>query len=123
MPTDQPTTHETKATRMMVIYRLRAEGRLEGVSDAALGQALDVDRITIWKDKRALAAADRLYNKIMGNAPWEDHCTVTEAAEQLRCSEETVRMMARDGLIRGAKTYNQRWRLPKAEIKRLSRQE
>ena len=73
MATDDLTTHETKAIRMMVLYRLRAEGQLSGLSDIALGEAFEVDRITIWKDKQALKRADKLYARILAKAPWGDH--------------------------------------------------
>jgi excisionase family DNA binding protein len=115
------TTHETKATRMMVIYRLRIEGHLSGISDAELGEALGVDRTTIWKDKEALKLADKLYSQVMGRAPWDDRMTIHEAAVQLGCGEDTIRAMARDGVLRGAKIYNGRWRIPKGEIERMLR--
>jgi hypothetical protein len=95
---DDLTSHETKATRMMVIYRLRLEGHLSGISDAELGEALGVDRTTIWKDKEALKLADKLYSRVMGRAPWDDRLTIHEAAVQLGCGEDTIRALARSAL-------------------------
>ena len=122
-PTDETATTrvERKSVRMMVLYRLRIEGHLSGLADAELGEALGVDRTTIWKDKEALKAADKLYNKVMARAPWDDKLTIHEAATALNCSEDTIRAMVRDGILRGAKIYNGRWRIPKGEIERMQR--
>ena len=42
------TTHETKAARLMVSYRLRLEGQLSGLSDIDLAAAFKTRRDTIW---------------------------------------------------------------------------
>ena len=51
------TTHETKAARLLVLYRLRLEGQLSGLSDIDLTAAFHTRRETIWKDKQALKRA------------------------------------------------------------------
>jgi len=52
-----PTTHETKAARLLAFYRLEADGQLTGVSDIELARALGVRRETIWRDRQAMARA------------------------------------------------------------------
>ena len=73
----------TKTTRMMVLYRLRVEHRLRGISDIELGDAFGVRRETIWRDRQALAQADTLYEQVAAKLPWNDVYTVAEAAEKL----------------------------------------
>lgn len=51
MTEDARTTHETKAARLMVLYRLRLEGQLSGLSDVDLAAAFQTRRETIWKDR------------------------------------------------------------------------
>lgn len=52
---DESTTRvAAKATRMMVLYRLRTERRLAGLSDIQLAKAFGVRRETIWRDRQAL---------------------------------------------------------------------
>jgi excisionase family DNA binding protein len=120
MTEDRLTTHETKAARLMVLYRLRLEGRLDSHSDVDLARAFQTRRETIWKDKQALKRADRLYSEVMARQPWADRpgLTVREAAAALRCDPETVRNMLRDGMINAHK-HRGRWRIPAVEVERL----
>lgn len=116
------TRRETKVMRMMILYRLRLEDKLTGLSDADLGRALHVDRTTIWKDKQALTRADQLYNQVMARQPWADKpgLTVQEAAAALGCDQGTITGMIRGGLVSAHKTRG-RWRIPAAEVDRLKR--
>jgi excisionase family DNA binding protein len=122
MTEDRLTIRETKTARMMVLYRLRLEGQLDGLSDADLGRALHVDRTTIWKDKQALKRADQLYNQVMARQPWADKpgLTVQEAAAALGCDQGTITGMIRGGLVSARKTRG-RWRIPAAEVDRLKK--
>lgn len=125
MTEDRLTLRETKTARMMVLYRLRLEGKLDALSDADLGRALHVDRTTIWKDKQALKRADQLYNQVMARQPWADKAglTVQEAAQRLGCEQETVTGMIRAGLILARKvTPRGRWLIPAAEVDKLKRE-
>jgi len=116
------TTHETKAARMLVLYRLRLEGKLSGLSDIDLAAAFDTRRETIWKDKQALKRADKLYQEVMARQPWADRpgVTVAEAASALGCDAETITGMIRGGLVNASKRRG-RWYIPVAEIDRLKR--
>ena len=55
----------------------------------------------------------------------EDLLTVTEVAEQLRVSEETVRRWLRDGRLRGRRLPSTRagWRIPASEMRRFVAEE
>lgn len=121
MATAHLTTHETKAARMLVLYRLREAGLLAQTSDANLAKAFGTRRETIWKDRQALALADQLYEEIISKKPWlrPAGLTVTEAAARLGCDAETLRYMLRDGLIHADKDTSGRWRIAEAEIARL----
>ena len=46
---DWLTTHETKAARLLVLYRLRTDALLDGTDDVLLGTR----RKTIWCDRQA----------------------------------------------------------------------
>jgi len=115
---------ESKSVRMMVLYRLRVENRLRGISDSELGEAFGVRRETIWRDRQALAVADQLYDQVSAKLPWNDTYTVAEAAEKLKCTEETLRGMIRAGILQaddwGADHYH-RYLIPLSEIRRLQR--
>lgn len=116
------TIRETKTARMMVLYRLRLEGKLDTLSDAALGRALHVDRTTIWKDKQALKRADRLYQEVMARQPWADSpgLTVREAAAALGVDPEGIRVMIRGGLLKAYRPKpGGRLFVPAAEVERL----
>lgn len=119
--TDDLTTHETKAARLMVLYRLRQEGQLDGHSDADLARAFRTRRETIWKDKQALKRADQLYNQVMARQPWADKAsmTVRAAAAALGCDAVTVYGLIHGGLVKAHKGPTGRWRIPAAEIERL----
>ena len=114
--------HETKAARRLVLYRLRLEGQLSGLSDVDLAAAFDTRQETIWKDKQALKRADKLYQEIMARQPWADKpgLTVAEAARVLGCDPETLTGMIRGGLVNARKMHG-RWYIPAAEIDRLKR--
>ena len=116
------TTHETKAARLLVLYRLRLEGQLSGLSDVDLAAAFHTRRETIWKDKQALKRADKLYQEIMARQPWAEKpgLTVAEAAHVLGCDLGTVSGMIRGGLINAHKTRG-RWLIPAAEVEKLKR--
>ena len=116
------TTHETKAARLMVLYRLRLEGQLSGLSDVDLAAAFKTRRETIWKDRQALKKADRLYSEVMARQPWaaKPGLTVAEAARALGCDLGTVSGMIRGGLLSARKTRG-RWYIPAAEVDRLKR--
>jgi len=122
MTEDRLTTHETKAARLMVLYRLRLEGQLSGLSDVDLAAAFKTRRETIWKDRQALKRADALYNQVMARQPWADKpgLTVQEAAAALGCDQGTITGMIRGGLVSARKTRG-RWRIPAAEVDRLKR--
>ena len=122
MTEDRLTTHETKAARLMVLYRLRLEGQLSGLSDVDLAAAFQTRRETIWKDKQALKRADALYNQVMARQPWADKpgLTVQEAAAALGCDQGTITGLIRGGLVSAHKTRG-RWRIPTAEVDRLKR--
>lgn len=113
-----------KSARMMVLYRLRTEHRLRGISDIELGEAFAVRRETIWRDKQALAAADELYAQVSTKLPWNDTYTVTEVAEKLHCTEATIRGMIKGGILQaddwGADHYHH-YLIPRSEIRRLQR--
>lgn len=119
------TTHETKAARMLVLYRLREAGLLSDISDATLGKVLRTRRETIWKDRQALKLADRLATRMLAASPWAQPpgYTVTEAAERIGCAPETLRCMLRDGLLQATKDKSNRWRIAEAEIERLRKKE
>ena len=121
MLTAHLTTHETKAARLLLLYRLRADGLLAGISDAALAKALGTRRETIWRDRQVLTLADQLYQELLAASPWAPPAglTVIEAAERIGCDAETLRYMLRDGLISAEKTATGRWRIAEAEITRL----
>ena len=121
MATARLTTHETKAARLLVLYRLREAGLLASTSDANLAKALGTRRETIWKDRQALALAEQLYEAIVAQAPWlrPVGLTATEAAARLGCDAETLRYMLRDGLLQATKDESGRWRIAEAEIARL----
>ena len=55
------TTHETKAARLLALYRLQSEGQLAGLSDIRIGQILGMHRITVWRDRQAMKRADELH--------------------------------------------------------------
>jgi len=122
MTEDTLTTHETKAARLMVLYRLRLEGKLSDLSDVDLAAAFETRRETIWKDKQALKRADKLYLEVMARQPWADKpgVTVADAARALACDPETLTGMIRGGLVNARKTRG-RWRIPTAEVERLKR--
>lgn len=122
MTEDRLTTHETKAARLMVLYRLRLEGQLSGLSDVDLAAAFQTRRETIWKDRQALKRADALYNQVMARQPWADKpgLTVQETAAALGCDQGTITGMIRGGLVSARKTRG-RWRIPTAEVDRLKR--
>jgi hypothetical protein len=115
---------ESKSVRMMVLYRLRVENRLRGISDSELGEAFAVRRETIWRDRQALAVADQLYDQVAAKLSWNDTYTVAEAAEKLKCTEETLEYMIRAGILQaddwGADHYH-RYLIPLSEIRRLQR--
>ena len=119
------TTHETKAARMLVLYRLREAGLLRGIADADLAKVLHTRRETIWKDRQALARADRLATRMLATSPWAQPpgYTVSEAAERIGCGAETLRYMLRDGMIEADKDKAGRWRIAEAEIDRLRKKE
>lgn len=115
---------ESKSVRMMVLYRLRTENRLRGISDIELGEAFDVRRETIWRDKQALAVADALYDRVSAKLPWNDTYTVAEAAEKLRCTEATIRGMIKSGILKAADwgaDHHHHYLIPLSEIRRLQR--
>ena len=116
------TTHEPKAAPLMVLYRLRLEGQLSGLSDIDLAAAFHTRRKTIWKDKQALKRADKLYQESMARQPWADKpgLTVAEAARVLGCDLGTVSGMIRGGLVNARKMHG-RWYIPAAEVDRLKR--
>jgi hypothetical protein len=105
MTEERLTRHETKAARLMVLYRLRLEGQLSGLSDVDLAAAFKTRRETIWKDKQALKRADKLYQEVMARQPWADNpgLTVAEAARALGCDPETLTGMIRGGLVNARK--------------------
>ena len=92
----------------MVLYRLRLEGQLSGLSDIDLAAAFKTRRETIWKDKQALKRADK------------PGLTVAEAAHALGCDLGTVSGMIRGGLVNARKMHG-RWYIPAAEVDRLKR--
>lgn len=118
--TSDLTTHETKAARMMVLYRLRLEGQLDGLSDVDLARALQTRRETIWKYRQALKRADQLYNEVMARQPWAERpgLTVQEAAAALGVDQGIVTGMIRGGLLEAHKA-GWRWYIPAAEVERL----
>lgn len=121
---DESTTRvAAKATRMMVLYRLRTERRLAGLSDIQLAKAFGVRRETIWRDRQALQAADDLYAQVAPRLPWNELLTVAEAAERLHCNEATIRAMMRHGIIRAEESEEglPRYLIPIAEVRRLWR--
>jgi excisionase family DNA binding protein len=121
---DDITTQETKATRLMVLYRLRVEKRLRGISDIELGDAFGVRRETIWRDRQALTKADELYAQVSAKLPWNDTYTVAETAEKLNCSESTIRGMIRAGILQATDWSNgdrPHYLVPLSEIRRLQR--
>jgi len=122
MTEERLTTHETKAARLMVLYRLRLEGQLSGLSDIDLAAAFKTRRETIWKDRQALKRADQLYHEVMARQPWANKpgLTVAEAARALGCDLGTVSGMIRGGLVNARKARG-RWLIPAAEIERLKR--
>lgn len=122
MTEDRLTTHETKATRLMVLYRLRLEGQLSSLSDVDLAAAFNTRRETIWKDRQALKRADKLYQEVMARQPWanEPGLTVQEVAGMLGCEPEVITGMIRGGLISARKARG-RWLIPAAEVERFKR--
>ena len=50
---DWLTTHETKAARLLVLYRLRTDALLDGTDDVLLAKVLGTRRKTIWCDRQA----------------------------------------------------------------------
>jgi hypothetical protein len=120
--TQDRTSHETKAARLLALYRLQVEGQLDGISDRVLARAFGTRRETIWKDRQALKRADILYQELMAKRPWAEHLDlpVDEAAAQLGCDADTVRGMIRGKLV-DAKKVGGRWFIAPAEIERLKR--
>lgn len=59
-----PTRGESKAARLMVLARLDAEEKLQGLSDIQLGKIFGIRRETAWKDRQALARTEALYTRI-----------------------------------------------------------
>jgi excisionase family DNA binding protein len=115
----------TKAGRLVLLWRLRQEGVLEGRTLQALGDLLGVDRSTIMRDLREVDRVEAEYKRLMAARPWDrNDLTVSEFAAQVGASAETVRAMIRDGLIEahkrtGARGRGGRWWIPSAEVDRF----
>ncbi|MBM4461226.1 MAG: hypothetical protein FJ011_26300 [Chloroflexi bacterium] len=80
-----PTTHETKAARLLAFYRLEADGQLTGVSDIELARALGVRRETIWRDRQAMARAAAMYENCLARLQ-----RMQSEIKRLRQAEPTV---------------------------------
>ena len=117
------TTHETKAARMLVLYRLREAGLLRSIPDAELAKKLGADRTTIWKDRQLLAKTDALAAQLIVGAPWEQPAglTVTEAAARLGCKVADLRYRLRLGQIQAERDVTGHWRIPEGEIARIEK--
>lgn len=125
MSAERLTTHETKAARLLVLYRLREAGLLRSIPDATLAKVLHTRRETIWKDRQVLTRADRLATRLLATSPWAEPpgYPVSEAARRIGCDPETLRYMLRDGMIEATKDKSGRWRIAEAEIERLRKKE
>ncbi len=115
------TTHETKAARMMALYRLTVEGRLTGISDAAIGAAFGSRRETSWKDRQAIARADALYRAFSATPPTPDTYSTSQAADLLHTNRDNIHAYQRAGKLVATKDAAGRWRIPASEIERLQR--
>ncbi len=115
------TTHETKAARMMALYRLAAEGRLTGISDIAIATAFGCRRETIWRDRQAIQRADAIYQAFLANPPAARGYTTGQAARALDTTPDNIHAYRRAGKLSATQDENGRWRIAASEIERLQR--
>ncbi len=115
------TTHETKAARMMALYRLQAEGHLDGVSDIDIAAAFGCRRETVWKDKQAIARADEIYRRFLANPPAARGYTTSQAARLLGVTRFAIHAYRRAGKLAASQDENGHWRIAASEIERLQR--
>jgi len=87
---------------------------LQGIADV-----LGTNRSTTMRDLRVLDEVDAEYQRLMAEQPWtRREFTVTEFAEQIGATAETVRYMINDNLVKAHKRRG-RWYIPVAELERL----
>jgi len=93
-----------KAGRLVLLLRLREAGVLENQTLQALAEVLGTNRSTILRDLRVLDEVEAEYRRLMATQPWVvTEYTVSEFAEAIGASPETVRWMIRDGLVKARK--------------------
>lgn len=119
------TNTTTKAGRLLLLYRLREAGVLDGRTLQSVGDVLGVNRSTILRDLRVLDQVETEYQRLLAEQPWlRRELTVTEFGEEIGASPETVRAMIRDGLVTAYKRTGQRgrggrWYIPLTEVDRF----
>ena len=121
-------TIKSKAGRLVLLLRLRDAGVLEGQTLQAIGDVLGVNRSTILRDLEVLDQVEEEYQRLMAEQPWaQRELTVSEFAEEIGASPETVRYMIRDGLVRAHKRpggkgsgKGGRWYIPLAEVDKFN---
>ena len=116
----------SKAGRLVLLLRLRDAGVLEDQTLQAIGDVLGVNRSTILRDLRVLDQVEAEYQRLIAEQPWlKRELTVTEFAQEIGASPETVRAMIRDGLVKAHKRPERgrggRWVIPVAEADRFRR--
>jgi hypothetical protein len=114
----------SKSGRLLLLHRLREADVIdrEEQSLQEIGDALGVDRATILRDFRVLDQVEAEYERLMAIQPWRvRELTTSEFAGEIDASEETVRMLIRDGLIQARKfpqSKSGRWYIPVEELER-----
>ena len=92
---------------------------IEGQSLQTIGDVRGTNRSTIMRDLRVLDEVGAEYQRLMAEQLWtRREFTVTEFAEQICATPETVRFMTNENLV---KAHKRRGRLyiPVAELERV----
>ena len=114
----------TKAGRLLLLYRLREEGVLDGMTLQVIGDTLGVNRSTVLRDLRDLEQAESEFHRLAATLPWgPPPLTVQEFARAIGAQPDTVRAMIRDGLVTAHKRPERgqggRWYIPPGEVERF----
>lgn len=111
----------SKAARLMILHRLRADGLLDDLTLQAIGDAFGLNRSTVMRDLRDLDQVEEEYERLMKGQPWVKRLlSVNEFAEAISATGDTVRAMVRDGLVE-ARKEGRRWRIPVGEVDRFQK--